>query len=253
MSLLNKKKVLITGASSGIGEACAFAFAREGCSLTLVARREERLTKIQKILENKYSVKVNIITLDVTKKEAVFSALNDKEAIDILLNNAGLALGIGKVHETSTEFYDTMIDTNVKGLLYVTQAIVPEMVKNGRGDIINISSIAGHEVYPGGAVYCASKHAVDALTKGLRMDLFDTPLRVSSISPGAVNTEFSTIRLQGDKMEADKFYEGFDPLLGKNIADIAVFISTRPANVQIADVIVLATSQAAAKMIHKKS
>ena len=171
MSLLNKKKVLITGASSGIGEACAFAFAREGCSLTLVARREERLTKIQKILENKYSVKVNIITLDVTKKEAVFSALNDKGAIDILLNNAGLALGIGKVHETNTEFYDTMIDTNVKGLLYVTQAIVPEMVKNGRGDIINISSIAGHEVYPGGAVYCASKHANIGFMRALAREL----------------------------------------------------------------------------------
>ena len=252
MSLLNQKKVLITGASSGIGEACAFAFAREGCNLTLIARRASRLKTIQKEIEDQYSIKVDIITLDISKKSDVFHVLEKIDMVDILINNAGLALGTDKVHETNPEFYDTMIDTNVKGLLYVTQVIVPKMVKNGSGDIINIGSLAGHEVYPGGAVYCATKYAVDALTKGIRMDLVDTPLRVSSISPGAVNTEFSTVRLQGDKVAADKFYEGFDPLLGEDIAEIAVFNASRPLHVQIADVIVLANAQAAAKMIHKK-
>jgi 3-hydroxy acid dehydrogenase/malonic semialdehyde reductase len=252
MSLLNNKKVLITGASSGIGKACAFAFAREGSSLILVARREDRLKSIKKDIENNYKVAVDIIHLDISQKNDVFSRLDNISPVDILINNAGLALGTDKVHETNPDFYDTMIDTNVKGLLYVTQAIVPKMIKNGHGDIINIGSIAGHEVYPGAAIYCATKHAVDALTKGMRMDLIDTPLRVSSISPGAVNTEFSTVRLYGDKATADKFYEGFDPLLGEDIAEIAVFTASRPAHVQIADVIVLANAQAAAKMIHKK-
>ncbi len=252
MTILNKKSVLITGASSGIGEACAYAFAREGCSLILIARRKDRLTKIKSAIEKKYNVSVEFIILDISKKENVFSSLKKVEPVDILINNAGLALGTKKVHETNPSHYETMFDTNVKGLLYVTQTIVPNMLKTGSGDIINIGSIAGHEVYPGGAVYCATKHAIDALTKGIRMDLFDTPLRVSSISPGAVNTEFSTVRLHGDKVAADKFYEGLDPLLGEDIAEIAVFNATRPAHVQIADVVVLANAQGAAKMIHKK-
>ncbi len=251
MTLLNQKKVLITGASSGIGEACAYAFAQEGCSIVLIARRGNRLKKIKKEIETKYNVSVDLITLDITKKKEVFTTLTEIGPVDILVNNAGLALGTDKVHTANHEFIDTMIDTNVKGLLYVTQAVVPKMVKKASGDIINISSIAGHEVYPGGAVYCATKHAVDALTKGLRIDLIDTPVRVSSISPGAVNTEFSTVRLHGDRATADKFYEGFAPLLGEDIAEIAVFNASRPAHVQIADVIVLATSQAAAKMIHR--
>jgi 3-hydroxy acid dehydrogenase / malonic semialdehyde reductase len=252
MPLLNQKKVLITGASSGIGAACAYAFAREGCSLVLVARRGDRLEKLKISIRSQYAVDVEFIILDITDKEAVFSKLKNVGGIDILINNAGLALGTEKLHEANPGHYETMFNTNVMGLLYITQAVVPQMVKNGHGDIINIGSIAGHEVYPGGAVYCATKHAVDALTKGIRMDLVDTPLRVSSISPGAVNTEFSTVRLNGDKAAADKFYEGFDPLLGEDIAEIAVFNATRPAHVQIADVVVLATSQSAAKMIHRK-
>ncbi|KAA3617344.1 MAG: SDR family NAD(P)-dependent oxidoreductase [Calditrichaeota bacterium] len=252
MSLLKNKNVLITGASAGIGEACAFAFAKEGCNLIVIARRENRLKSLKQKIEKEFNVDVQIIVLDVSDKDEVFSQLKETVSVDILINNAGLALGTDKVHQANPDHHEIMINTNVNGLLNVTRAIVPRMVENGSGDIINISSIAGHEVYPGGAVYCATKHAVDALTKGLRMDLIDTPLRVSSISPGAVNTEFSTVRLNGDKATADKFYEGFDPLLGKDIAEIAIFNASRPAHVQIADVIVLANAQGAAKMIHKE-
>ena len=252
MHQLSQKTVLVTGASSGIGEACAHAFAREGSGLILVARREDRLKKLRDELTDLYDVPADIITLDVTDKNAVFSILPDLDPIDILINNAGLALGTEKLHEMDIKNYDIMIDTNVKGLLYVTKALVPKMADMGTGDIINIGSVAGHEVYPGGAVYCATKYAVEALTQGLRMDLIDTALRVSSIDPGAVQTEFSNIRFYGDQKKANKVYEGFKPLSGEDIAEIAVFIATRPAHVQIADVIVLATAQAGAKMISRK-
>lgn len=252
MTSLAGKKILITGASSGIGEACARVFAMEGCSLVLVARREERLKKLKSAILEKYSINIETITLDVRNRDEVFATLKNVEDVDILINNAGLALGLVKAHELNPAYIDTMIDTNVKGLMNTTQAITPKMIKRGTGDIINIGSIAGHEVYPGGAIYCASKHAVDAITRALRMDLLDTPLRVTSIDPGAVNTEFSTIRFEGDKARADKVYEGFDPLSATDIADIAVFVATRPAHVQIADVIVLATAQASATMVHRK-
>lgn len=252
MQSLKGKKVLISGASSGIGKACAEAFAGEGCSLVLLARRLEKLETLKTELENKNRVNIDILQLDVCHRENVFTQLKEYDDIDILINNAGLALGLEKTYELVPEYIDAMIDTNVKGLLNTTQAIVPGMAKNKKGDIINISSIAAHEVYPGGTLYCATKHAVDALTKGLRMDLIDTPLRVSSIDPGAVNTEFSTIRFDGDTDLADKVYEGFDPLLGRDIAEIAVFIASRPAHVQIASMVVLATAQASARMVHRK-
>jgi NADP-dependent 3-hydroxy acid dehydrogenase YdfG len=200
-----------------------------------------------------YDVPCEIIHLDVTDKGAVFETLSDLDPVDVLINNAGLALGAEKLHEMDVENYEIMIDTNVKGLLYVTKALVPKMADMGTGDIINIGSIAGHEVYPGGAVYCATKFAVEALTQGLRMDLIDTPLRVCSIDPGAVQTEFSKVRFKGDQKKANKVYEGFKPLAGEDIAEVAVFIASRPAHVQIADVIVLATSQAGAKMISRKN
>lgn len=253
MKSLSKKTVFITGASSGIGEACAYAFAREGSALILAARRADRLKNLQAELVDHYDVPVETIVLDVTDKDSVFSTLSDLDPVDVLINNAGLALGAEKLHEMDTENYEIMIDTNVKGLLYVTKALVPKMADMGTGDIINIGSVAGHEVYPGGAVYCATKYAVEALTQGLRMDLIDTPLRVSSIDPGAVQTEFSKIRFKGDQKKADKVYEGFKPLSGEDIAEIALFIASRPAHVQIADVIVLATSQAGAKMISRKN
>lgn len=253
MKSLNKKTVFITGASSGIGEACAHAFAGEGCFLILAARREDKLKDLQKELAELYDAEVEIIALDVTDKDSVFSKLSDVGPVDILINNAGIALGTEKLHEMDTAYYDQMIDTNIKGLLYVTKALVPKMADMGTGDIINIGSIAGHEVYAGGAVYCATKYAVDALTQGLRIDLVDTALRVSSIDPGAVQTEFSKVRFNGDQKKADKVYEGFSPLQGEDIAEIAVFIASRPAHVQIADVIVLATAQAGAKLISRKN
>lgn len=251
MRSLTGKKVLITGASSGIGQACAQSFAAEGCILILAARRLDRLEKLKSELNDKYSVKIDVIELDVRDRAQVKSKLAAFDDIDILINNAGLALGLEKAYETSTLFIDDMMDTNFKGLLNVTQAIVPGMLKKGSGDIINIGSIAGHEVYPGGAVYCASKHAVDALTKGLRMDLMDSPLRVSSIDPGAVNTEFSTVRFSGDKEKADKVYDGFQPLLGEDIAEVALFIASRPAHVQVANAIVMATAQGGARFTHR--
>ncbi|MCB0280956.1 MAG: SDR family NAD(P)-dependent oxidoreductase [Calditrichae bacterium] len=253
MKSLDKKTVFITGASSGIGEACAHAFAREGSMLILAARRGDKLKDLQKELADLYDAEVEIIVLDVTDKDSVFEKLADIGPVDVLINNAGLALGSEKLHEMETTYYDQMIDTNIKGLLYVTKVLVPKMADMGTGDIINIGSIAGHEVYAGGAVYCATKYAVDALTQGLRIDLVDTALRVSSIDPGAVQTEFSKVRFNGDQKKADKVYEGFSPLQGEDIAEIAVFIASRPAHVQIADVIVLATAQAGAKLISRKN
>jgi 3-hydroxy acid dehydrogenase / malonic semialdehyde reductase len=253
MTTLNGKKVCITGASSGIGEACARAFAAEGCTLLLIARRSDRLEKLKSDLETQYKVPVSTIKLDVRERNQVFSALKNITDVDILVNNAGLALDMKGAHELDPDAIDRMIDTNIKGLMNVTQTLTPQMVKRGCGDIINIGSIAGFEVYPGGTIYCATKHAVDAITKGLRMDLIDTPLRVSSIDPGAVNTEFSTIRFGGDKDRADKVYQGFKALTGEDIAETAVFIASRPGHVQIANVVVLATAQAAATMIHRKN
>ena len=253
MTTLKGKKVCITGASSGIGEACARAFAAVGCTLLLIARRSDRLEKLKSDLENKYKIPVSTIKLDVRERDQVFSALKNISDVDILVNNAGLALGLKGAHELDPDAIDRMIDTNIKGLMNVTQAITPQMVKQGSGDIINIGSIAGYEVYPGGTIYCATKHAVDAITKGLRMDLVDTPLRVSSIDPGAVNTEFSTVRFDGDKERADKIYLGFEALKGEDIAEAAVFIASRPAHVQIASMVILATAQAAATMIHRKN
>jgi len=253
MDRLKGKTVCVTGASSGIGEACARAFAAAGCHLVLIARRTERLQQLKNSLQKQHEINVRTITLDVRDRGKVVEKLSGLNDIDILINNAGLALGLKKVHELEYDFYDAMIDTNVKGLLYVTRTLVPNMVKRGAGDIINIGSIAGHEVYPGGAVYCASKHAVDALTKGLRLDLVDTPLRVSSIDPGLVETEFSIVRFEGDKEKAANVYRGMEPLIGDDIADVAVYIASRPAHVQIADVVVFPTAQAAATTVHRSS
>ncbi len=250
MQDIRKKHVLITGASSGIGLACANTFAAAGCNLTLIARRKERLKSIAETLQQKNDVHIKILGLDIRDSDAVHAALTDVERVDILINNAGLARGVGAIIDSDPAGFDDVIDTNVKGLLFVTHAIVPKMEEYGRGDIINIGSIAGHETYPGGAVYCASKHAVDALTKGLRMDLVDTPLRVSSIDPGLVETEFSIVRL-GDEAMAKKVYADMQPLIGADIADVAYYIVTRPAHVQIADVVIFPTDQAAATVVHR--
>lgn len=253
MSNLDNKIALITGASSGIGAACARKFAERGVRLILAARRIERLAKLAAEL----SVEIHLIQLDVRDRKAVEKAIGslppDWEAIDILVNNAGLSRGLEKLHEGNINGWEEMIDTNVKGLLYVSRAVIPGMVTRGRGHIINIGSIAGHEVYPGGNVYCATKHAVIALSKGMRIDLVDTPIRVSTIAPGLVETEFSQVRFYGDKERAKSFYRGYTPLTGDDIAEAVVWIADRPEHVQVAEMIILPTAQASAMVVHKET
>ncbi len=247
--------VCITGASSGIGYACAEKFAEGGSKLLLVARRKERLEKLAAYLVSRYGVASHIVELDVRNQESVekgFAQLPDEwQAIDVLVNNAGLSRGLDKIHEGKIQDWEEMIDTNVKGLLYVSRAVIPGMVKRKRGTIVNIGSIAGHEVYPGGNVYCASKHAVDAITKGMRIDLVDTPVRVCSVDPGLVETEFSTVRFRGNAERAKKVYEDLTPLTPADVADAVHFCASRPPHVQVADMILLATAQATSTLVHR--
>lgn len=248
--------VLITGASSGIGRSCAVAFAKKGARLILIARRIEKLKELSSDLQNKYKTKSLIIGLDVRKKKGVFQSLKklpDKwKTIDILVNNAGLSRGLDKINEGQTENWEEMIDTNIKGLLYVSRAVIPLMIERNKGHIINIGSIAGHEVYPGGNVYCATKHAVDAITKGMRIDLVDTNIRVTTIDPGLVETEFSLVRFRGDEKRAKAVYEGIKPLTPEDVADAVVWAATRPENVVVAEMILLANKQASSMVIHRK-
>ena len=257
MTDLKKKTVLITGASSGIGFACAHAFAQEGARLILTARRKQRLDALAKELKAKHDTEVYAIQLDVRKQPAVETAVKNLpkewQEIEVLLNNAGLSRGLHKLHEGKIEDWEEMIDTNVKGLLYVSRAVIPGMVARGHGTIINIGSIAGHEVYPGGNVYCASKYAVDAITRGLRMDLVDTPIRVCTVDPGLVQTEFSIVRFRGNDERAKNVYKGLQPLTPEDIADAVVYCATRPPHVQIAEMIVLPTAQASTTLVHRKS
>lgn len=255
MSLKNKI-VLITGASSGIGRASAFAFANEGAKLSLCARRLDRLEALKKeILAKHTDASIHIFQLDVRDHDAVVRTLQslpeEWKKIDILLNNAGLSRGLDKLQDGSVQDWEEMLDTNVKGLLYVTREVVPGMIARGSGHIINIGSIAGHEVYPKGNVYCASKAAVDSITKGLRLDVVDTPLRVTTIDPGLVETEFSEVRFHGDKERAAGIYKGFQALMPEDIADSIVWCATRPAHVQIAEIIIFPTAQASATVVHK--
>lgn len=239
--------VLITGASSGIGQACARAFARAGARLVLCARRADRLD----LLAQEVDTEATTIVLDVRDREAVSAALADVPT-DVLVNNAGLASGLAPLHEDEPWRWDAMLDTNVTGLLNVTRAVVPGMVARGRGHVVNIGSIAGREVYPGGAVYCASKHAVDAITKGLRMDLLGTGVRVSTVDPGLVETEFSLVRFDGDAGRAAGPYEGLTPLTGDDVAEAVVWVADRPAHVQVAEVVILPTAQAAATRVARQ-
>ncbi len=253
MADLKDKIVFVTGASSGIGEGCARAFVTAGARVILAARRIERL----KILSRTLKSESYVLELDVRDSAAVEKAIAGLPAgwtdIEILVNNAGLSRGLDKFHEARLEDWEEMIDTNVKGLLYVSRAIIPGMVKRGRGHVINIGSIAGHEVYPGGNVYCATKHAVDALTKGMRLDLVATPVKVSTVDPGLVQTEFSEVRFRGDKERAGAVYEGFKPLTGDDIADAVVWVASRPEHVQIAEVIIFPSAQASASVTNKKT
>ena len=247
----------ITGASSGIGAACAHKFAKNGYTLLLNARNTEKLLALQQELQTTYGVDVVLLPFDVRDRKAAEHAIkqlpNNYQAIDVLVNNAGLALGIDKEYEGSEENYDTMIETNITALLMITRLVVPGMVARGKGHIINIGSVAGDAAYPGGSVYCATKAAVKVLSDGLRMDLVDTPLRVTNVKPGLVETNFSVTRFNGDKERADKVYQGIKPLTGEDIAEVVYFAASAPAHVQIAEVLVLATHQASGSIVHRKN
>jgi len=248
--------VLVTGATAGIGESCARAFAAAGARLILVARRAERLEALEAELRREHKVEVLSLRLDVRDAGIVTHALSELPAewaeVDVLVNNAGLGRGVDPLHTGDLRDWDEMIDTNVKGVLTVTRAIVPGMVERGRGHVINIGSIAGHEVYPGGAVYCATKHALGAITRGLRMDLLGTGVRVSTVDPGMVETEFSIVRFRGDEERAGKVYSGLTPLTPDDIADAVLWCATRPPHVNIDEIILKPTDQASATLTRRK-
>lgn len=255
MTSMTDSIVFITGASSGIGRSCAQKFAEAGARLILVARRKERLETLAAEFKKKYKTSCYIDALDVRDRHAVTKFTQKLQAewqsIDILVNNAGLSRGLDKLYMGQFEDWEEMIDTNVKGLLYVSRTIIPGMVERKKGTIINIGSIAGHDVYPNGNVYCATKHAVDALTKGMRMDLVDTPIRVCTIDPGLVETEFSEVRFHGDKERAKKTYQNMTPLMPDDIADAVFYAATRPPHVQIAELIIMPTAQASTTLVHR--
>jgi 3-hydroxy acid dehydrogenase/malonic semialdehyde reductase len=257
MSRLENEVVFITGASSGIGAACARAFAREKARLLLLARRGERLAELDEELRSLGATDVLPLVLDVRRQERIARTIEDLpeswKAIEVLVNNAGLSRGLAGLHEGSLDDWEEMIDTNVKGLLYVDRATVPLMAARGRGTVVHIGSIAGHQVYPGGNVYCATKHAVRALSDGLRIDLLGSGVRVVSVDPGLVETEFSEVRFRGDTDRAASVYHGLTPLTGDDVAEIVVFAATRPAHVTVAQVLVLPTDQASSTHVHRRS
>lgn len=241
------KIALITGATAGIGEACASLFAQQNYDLIVTGRRTERLDTLAKRLVSEYGIRVNVLTMDVRNKEEVeklqtFS--DDWKKVDVLINNAGLSLGMDPINSGSITDWEVMIDTNIKGLLYVTKLVSNWMIQNGSGHIINIGSIAGKETYLNGNVYCATKHAVDSLNKAMRIDLLPHKIKVTAIHPGAVDTEFSEVRFKGDKDRAKKVYDGFEPLHAQDIAEIIWFAACRPAHVTINDLLIMPTAQA---------
>ena len=250
-----KKVVLITGATSGIGEACAYKFAKEGFDLILTGRREQLLINLgQKIKE--IGADVKLLAFDVRDREQSQKAVASLDGkwgnIEVLINNAGLARGLEPEYEGSFTDWDEMIDTNIKGLLTMTRLIVPGMVKRNRGHIINIGSVAGDAAYANGSVYCATKAAVKTLSDGLRIDLVNTRVRVTNIKPGLVETNFSNIRFHGDDQRSKSVYEGIQPLTGEDIADVVFYAANAPAHVQIAEVLILATHQASPSVISRK-
>ena len=250
------KIVLITGASSGIGEGCARKFASEGARLILNARSVDKLEALAQDLKEKYGTDSYVMPFDVRDRKAASEALAslpaEWQAIDVLINNAGLVIGVDKEHEGDLDEWDIVIDTNIKSLLSMTRMVVPGMVERGCGHIINIGSIAGDAAYPGGSVYCATKAAVKALSDGLRIDLVDTPLRVTNIKPGMVETNFSVVRFRGDKDKADNVYKGIRPLTGEDIAEVAYFAASAPEYMQIAEVLVMPTNQATGTIAYKQ-
>ena len=250
-----KKIALITGATSGIGEACARKFAEGGYNLILTARRAEKLAEIKTQLEAK-GTKVRTLVFDVrdaeTAKQAIGSLEAEWQTIDVLINNAGLALGLEKEYEGNPEDWNTMIDTNIKGLLTMTRLIVPAMIERNEGHVINIGSVAGDAAYAGGNVYCATKAAVKTITDGLRIDVAESAVRVTNVKPGLVETNFSNVRFHGDNTRAENVYKGIVPLTGADIADVAFYAASAPKHVQIAEVLVLATHQGSGSVIHRE-
>jgi 3-hydroxy acid dehydrogenase/malonic semialdehyde reductase len=250
------KIALITGATSGIGEACAHVFAREHYNVILTGRRLDRLEKLAAHLNSKYDIEVAVCAFDVRDREEVIKNLQNLptewKQVDVLVNNAGLSQGLDPIQSGSYDDWDTMIDTNIKGLLYVSRVVSNWMITNGFGHIINIGSIAGKEVYANGNVYCATKHAVDALNKGMRIDLLSHGIKVTAVHPGAVETEFSEVRFKGDKDRAKKVYDGFEPLVAQDVAETIWFVASRPAHVNINELTVMPTAQAGASTIFRK-
>ncbi len=256
MLSLKDKIVFVTGASSGIGEASARAFAAEGARVLMCARRLERIEKLAAALSREHGAAAHAFRLDVRDRAAVDAAVaglpEDWRPIEVLINNAGLSRGMDKLPAGLVEDWEEMIDANVKGLLYVSRAVVPGMVERGRGHIINIGSIAGRETYPGGNVYCATKFAVKALSNAMRLDLNGTPLRVSEIAPGMVETEFSLVRFHGDAERAAKVYQGLRPLGPDDVADAVVWCATRPLHVDVSEVVIMPTAQASTFLTFRK-
>lgn len=247
------KTALITGATSGIGKATAFAFAEKGIRLILTGRRADRLNEIADSIKQKYAVETLVLEFDVRNRQETETAVNSIpdgfKSIDILVNNAGLAVGLSHIQDAETDDWDRMIDTNIKGLLYVTKAVAPLMTARGKGHIVNIGSIAGREVYENGGVYCATKHAVDALSKSMRIDMLENGIKVTNVCPGATETEFSIVRFKGDENRAKKVYEGFKSLTADDIAGIITYIVTLPEHICVNDILIMPSAQANATKI----
>ena len=239
---------LVTGATSGIGKSTAEIFAKNGYNIIITGRREERLAEFKQHLEAAYKVKVQALCFDIRKLREVEKAVNglpsEFKAIDVLVNNAGLAAGLSAIQDGNVEHWERMIDTNIKGLLYITKTVSKLMIENKKGHIINVGSIAGKEAYANGNVYCGTKHAVDALNKGMRIDLLPHNIKVSAVNPGMVETEFSIVRFDGDEDRAKKVYEGFQPLKPEDVAETIYWMASRPSHVNINDIIIMPSAQA---------
>lgn len=249
------KTILVTGATSGIGQACVKRFAKEGHNIILTGRREDRLNKMVSDLNSAFAGSFYALPFDVRNRDEVRKAISslpvEFSKIDVLVNNAGLAAGANKIQNGDFTHWERMIDTNLKGLLYVSEVIIPQMVARNEGMIINIDSTAGKEAYPGGNVYCATKHGVDALTKGMRMDLLEHKIKVGMVSPGLVETEFSIVRFDGDKEKAKNVYNGMTPLKPEDVAESVYFMVSQPAHVSILDIVIMPTDQAASTQVRR--
>lgn len=250
------KIALVTGSTSGLGKSIAYRLAKEGYNVIITGRRKERLDELEKEIETKYDVQALSLVFDVRLYSEVESAISsipsDWKNIDVLVNNAGLAVGLNPIHQGVIDDWERMIDTNIKGLLYVTRLVSPGMVGRNSGHIINIASIAGKEVYPNGNVYCATKHAVDALSKAMRIDLLPYGIKVTQVCPGAVETEFSLVRFKGDQKRADQVYEGYVPLEAEDIANAVWYAVSQPAHVDIQDMLVMPAAQATSSLFKKE-